>query len=113
MNVAKRLGLESLPSVKVMAERLQCTHLPSAKNEATNTLYKITKPICISSSLGVEQPDCTPVAQPDNQWEKSRDQRWTNWSRGRARIVVNQLLGLIEDEQNPPKQARNSSFVRH
>ena len=63
MNVAKRLGLESLPSVKVMAERLQCTHLPSAKNEATNTLYKITKPICISSSLGVEQPDCTPVAQ--------------------------------------------------
>lgn len=61
MNVANRLGLKNLPNVKMMAERLQRTHLPPAQNEAKYKFFKVTKPIIISSSFGEQKPGCTPV----------------------------------------------------
>ena len=60
-NVASRLGLKSLPSVKRMTDRLQGTHLPPAQIKAKYNLSKITKPSFIKSSFGVQKPGCTPV----------------------------------------------------
>jgi hypothetical protein len=61
MNVANRLGLKNLPNVKMMAERLQRTHLPPTQNEAKYKFCKVTIPIIISSSFGEQKPGCTPV----------------------------------------------------
>lgn len=60
-SVESRLGLTSLPSVKMMTDRLQGTHLPPAQIKAKYNLSKITKPSFIKSSFGVQKPGCTPV----------------------------------------------------
>ena len=113
VNVANRLELKNLPSVKMMAERLQRTLLPPSQNEAKYKFCKVTKPIIISSSFGVQKPGCTPVNRAGQQMGEKRGQRTgVHAADGpRAIIVANQLLGLEKDEQNPPNKPENSNLV--
>ena len=60
-SVAKRLGLTHLPSVRMITERLQCTHPSSAQNGAISTLRK---PVFVSNSEVARELECTPVPRP-------------------------------------------------
>ena len=57
-NVARKLGLTVVPNVRMIAERMQHTHLSSAQNEANKLFYK---PVLIRSSAVPKPPDSTPV----------------------------------------------------
>jgi hypothetical protein len=62
MNVAMRLGLKDLPSVKMMTARLEHAQLLQARTKAKQNFNCVTKPIIYSSSLVVQQPGCTPLS---------------------------------------------------
>jgi hypothetical protein len=57
-SVARKLGLTVVTNVRMIAERMQHTHLSSAQNEANKLFYK---PVLIRSSAVPKPPDSTPV----------------------------------------------------
>ena len=61
-SVARKLGLDRLPSVRKITERWQCTHLTSAQTEAN---FTSVKPVMISSSVVANPTVCTPVYRAD------------------------------------------------
>ena len=115
-SVESRLGLTSLPSVKMMTDRLQGTHLPPAQIEAN---YLPSKPVIISSSIGVQKSEFTLLNRTAHQWGRSSDN-----GQG-SRLPINQselrmmlrscqsTQGIREWWSNPPDKQSHLIFVRH
>ena len=76
-SVARKLGLVSLPSVRKIAEGLQCTHPPSAHNGAIST---VRKPVLTSSSEVVRKTDCTLVHWAGQPMGGERDEKTEAWA---------------------------------
>ena len=115
-SVASRLGLKGLPSVKMMTDRLQGTHLPPAQIEAN---YLPSKPVIISSSIGVQKSEFTLLNRTAHQWGRSRDNGQgsrlpINKSEQRMQIRSCQSTqGIKEWWPNPPNKPSYFTFVRH
>ena len=82
-SVARKLGLDRLPSVRKITERLQYTHLTSAQTVAKPT-------------------GRTPVYRADRPMGGEQGQKTGFRAANKPIRVANQLRGLYRDEQYPP-----------